>query len=62
MVAIFSPGHRKREHTGTVTLVSPKAGPNEPASAHRSSKTNDYRDPYPLSAERFLVARGPSCW
>ncbi|UCD48750.1 MAG: hypothetical protein JSW27_14595 [Phycisphaerales bacterium] len=57
VLAIFSPGHGQREHAGAVTIVSPKTGPDEPAAAHRISKTDDYRDPYPLSKDVFLVAQ-----
>jgi len=57
IVAIFSPGHGRREHAGAVTIVSPKLGPDEPAAARRITQTDDYRDPYPLSRDYFLVAR-----
>ncbi|MCR4414297.1 MAG: hypothetical protein NUV77_17910 [Thermoguttaceae bacterium] len=58
VVAIFSPGHGKKEHAGAVTLVTPKAGPDQQASARQISRGDDYRDPYPLSADWFLVAQG----
>ncbi len=58
VVAVFSPGHGRKEHAGAITIVSPKAGPDEPASAVRVSKTDNYRDPYALSEDRFLVAEG----
>jgi Hydrazine synthase alpha subunit middle domain/WD40-like Beta Propeller Repeat len=57
ILAIFSPGHGMREHTGDVTIVSPKMGPDDPAAARRISKTNDFRDPYPLSKDYFLAAQ-----
>ena len=57
IVAIFSPGHGRREHVGAVTLVSPALGPDEPAAARRISKTDDFRDPYPLSRDYFLAAQ-----
>jgi len=57
IVAIFSPGHGRREHVGAVTIVSPKLGPDEQAAARQISKTDDYRDPYPLSQDTFLVAQ-----
>ena len=59
VVAVFSPGHGKKEHNGAITLVTPKAGPDEQGSAVQISKTDDYRDPYPLTADCFLVAQGP---
>lgn len=58
VVAIFSPGHGKREHAGAVTIVTPKRGPDDPGSARRVSAGEDYRDPYPLSADALLVAQG----
>jgi cytochrome c553 len=60
VVAVFSPGHGKREHAGAITILSPKHGPDEPAAAQRISKKDNYRDPYPLSASHFLVAQEAS--
>jgi mono/diheme cytochrome c family protein len=57
VVAVFSPGHGAREHAGAITLVSPVGGPDEMSFARRLSKTNDFRDPYPLSKDHFLAAR-----
>jgi hypothetical protein len=58
IVAIFSPGHGAREHAGEVTLVDPAAGPDDPSSTRRLHPGEDFRDPFPLSAGEFLVARG----
>ncbi|MHC4533015.1 MAG: HzsA-related protein [Planctomycetota bacterium] len=58
VLAVFSPGHGRKEHDGQITIVTPKAGPDEIASAQYISKTKDYRDPYPLSEDCFLVAKG----
>ncbi len=57
VVAIFSPGHGKREHAGAVTIVSPKTGPDDPGSAQRLTAGEDYRDPWPVTDNCFLVAR-----
>ncbi|MHC4517098.1 MAG: HzsA-related protein [Planctomycetota bacterium] len=57
VVAIFSPGHGRREHAGAVTLLSPARGPDEPAAARRISKKDNFRDPYPLSKDYFLAAQ-----
>ncbi len=35
VVASFSPGHGQREHAGAITVVDPKAGPDDPAFARR---------------------------
>ncbi len=59
VVAVFSPGHGKAEHAGAITIVSPALGPDDPSAAKRISRTEDYRDPYPLSEDSFLVAQGP---
>jgi hypothetical protein len=58
VVASFSPGHGKNEHEGFVTIVTPAVGPDQPASAQRINDTPGFRDPYPLSENAFLVARG----
>jgi hypothetical protein len=58
VVAVFSPGHGRKEHAGAITIVTPERGPDEPAAARRVSKEENYRDPYPLSADCFLVAQG----
>ncbi len=58
VVASFSPGHGRTEHAGTITVVDPGAGPDAQGSARRISQGSDFRDPYPLSQDRFLVARG----
>jgi hypothetical protein len=60
VVAVFSPGHGRREHAGAITILSPKQGPDEQAAAQRMSKKDNYRDPYPLSQDHFLVARQAS--
>ncbi len=57
VVAIFSPGHGKQEHEGAVTIVKPHAGPDDQSAARKLNKGEDFRDPHPLSAEEFLVAR-----
>ena len=59
VVAVFSPGHGQKEHDGQITILTPKAGPDEPASAEPLAKDKNYRDPYPLSQDCFLVAQGP---
>jgi len=60
VVAVFSPKHGRKEHEGVVTVVTPKRGPDDEGAATAISQTADFRDPYPLSADRFLVARGPA--
>ncbi len=59
VVAVFSPGHGQKEHAGAITIVTPKSGPDAQGSARKISRGDDYRDPYPLSQNCFLVAQGP---
>jgi len=57
VVAVFSPGHGRKEHAGHITIVTPKAGPDEVVSARRVSRGANFRDPYPFSEDCFLVAQ-----
>ena len=57
VAVVFSPGHGQREHEGQITMVTPEAGPDQQASARPISKGMNYRDPYPLSEDCFLVAQ-----
>ena len=55
-VVSFSPGHGRPEHLGYVTVVDPSRGPDVQASARRIGKRSDWKDPYALSEDCFLVA------
>jgi len=57
VIAINSPGHGRREHQGHVALLSQKRGPDDQASL-RNISDGSCRDPYALSEDAFLVARG----
>ena len=59
VVAVFSPEHGQKEHMGAITIVTPTTGPDDQASARQISQGTDYRDPYPISEDQFLVAQGP---
>jgi Tol biopolymer transport system component len=54
---INSPGHGLKEHIGRVALVHARQGPDY-LPALRNISGNGFRDPYPLSENAFLVARG----
>ncbi len=56
IVSSFSPGHGRPEHMGFVTVVDTATGPDDPQAARNISKNSNYRDPYGLSEECFLVA------
>ncbi|MBN2136847.1 MAG: hypothetical protein JW720_03490 [Sedimentisphaerales bacterium] len=60
VVAIFSPGHGKAEHAGEVTILTPKSGPDDLASARKITKDPEYRDPWAFSENCFIVAKGPA--
>jgi hypothetical protein len=57
IVCGFSPGHGKKEHQGRVAVVSPKKGPDDKGSVEFVTKEDNFRDPYPISGDCFLVAQ-----
>jgi hypothetical protein len=57
IVSLFSPGHGQREHAGQVAIVDPRLGPDAPEAVRFLNDAKDFRDPYPLSENSFLVAR-----
>ncbi|MCK5175342.1 MAG: hypothetical protein KAR47_18250, partial [Planctomycetes bacterium] len=56
VVAIFSPGHGKRDHDGAVVVLSAKGGPDDQGSARQVSNKPIYRDPWAFSEDAFMVA------
>ncbi len=68
-VATFMGGHGRNEHYGAVTVVDPDGGPDDEDKARRISRDEyiprygrhngpqQWRDPYALSEDCFLVAR-----
>ncbi|MBN2477572.1 MAG: PD40 domain-containing protein [Pirellulales bacterium] len=56
VVSSFSPGHGRPEHLGFVTVVDPKNGPDDRGFARNVSKNTNWKDPYALSEDCFLVA------
>ena len=60
VIASFSPGHGVNEHEGFATLVSQKQGPDEKEAAVRIKHTGRIRDPFPVTRDLFLVAKGKS--
>ncbi len=60
VVASFSPGHGQREHAGAVTVVDPKAGPDNRAFSRRISRGDQFTDPWAFSEEGFMAALGPA--
>ncbi len=58
VVASFSPGHGIRDHDGVLTVVDPRNGPDDLASARPISRGYEYRDPWAFSEEAFMAASG----
>ncbi len=58
VVAIFSPGHGRREHDGVITLVDPRQGPDNRDSARAITQQSNYRDPWAFSERAFMAAQG----
>ena len=56
VIASFSPGHGRPEHFGHITIVDPSSGPDVPSAARNLTKRPDWKDPYALSEDCFLVA------
>ncbi|MGD0093840.1 MAG: hypothetical protein ABSE73_28360, partial [Planctomycetota bacterium] len=58
VVASFSPGHGQAEHEGVITIIDPKAGPDERSFSRRVSRESRYRDPWAFSENCFMAAAG----
>ncbi len=58
IVATFSPGHGRTEHDGSIAIVNPAAGPDDPGAVEMLHGGHGLRDPFPFSADMFLVAQG----
>jgi hypothetical protein len=66
VLAVFSPGHGRKEHGGRLTVVDPNNGPDDRASARALALgqtfprdlLEDCRDPYPLADNCVLFASG----
>ncbi|MGB2819884.1 MAG: hypothetical protein WBF17_02810 [Phycisphaerae bacterium] len=56
VVSIFSPGHGRKEHAGRLAVIDPDAGPDERNWVRYVGRGSNFRDPYPLSEDLFLVA------
>ncbi|MCB1122011.1 MAG: hypothetical protein KJT03_10705, partial [Verrucomicrobiae bacterium] len=57
---INSPGHGRREHSGQVAIVNNKRGPDDRESLCNITQEPVYRDPWPVSKDHFLAAKGRS--
>jgi hypothetical protein len=57
VVMVNSPAHGRQEHEGRIAVVRADRGPDAPESQSALQAGLDFRDPYPVSDEVFLVAR-----
>lgn len=58
IMANFSPGHGVTDHKGIATILSLDEGPDAPNAARKLNKGPLIEDPFPLSEDCILVARG----
>ncbi|MGB2822379.1 MAG: hypothetical protein WBF17_15445, partial [Phycisphaerae bacterium] len=58
IVAIFSPGHGRREHAGPICVVDPRMGPDDLKSVRQVPGGSNFRDPWAFSEHAFLAAEG----
>ena len=56
VVAIFSPGHGQRDHSGPVAIVDPQGGPDNNSFSKIISQGGNFCDPWAFSQDAFLVA------
>jgi len=57
VVSVFSPGHGAKEHAGRIAIVDADAGPDDRSMVqYVDPDRSNYRNPYPLSDDLFLVA------
>lgn len=57
VVSMFVPGHTRREHAGTVTVVDPSNGPDDKSAIQRVGWSRQERDAYPIGDTGFLIAK-----
>jgi mono/diheme cytochrome c family protein len=57
VLMINSPGHGGLEHAGHVALITNRYGPDEPTALRNVTAGGNFRDPYPLDPNHYLVAR-----
>jgi Hydrazine synthase alpha subunit middle domain len=57
VLTIYSPGHGIREHDGAVAIIDPADGPDDNSATHVVNGASEFRDPYPIDDDLFLVVR-----
>ena len=58
VLMIDSPGHGRNEHAGQVSIVTSKFGPDQQSAVNKINLNVNYRDPYPISKDGFIIAIG----
>jgi hypothetical protein len=58
VVAIFSPGHGRKEHDGALVVLDPSGGPDDRELARFIRQDTIFRDPWAFGEEAFMAARG----
>ena len=58
VIAVFSPGHGRKEHDGVLTVVDPSGGPDDQALTKTINPEPTFRDPWAFSEDAFLAAHG----
>jgi hypothetical protein len=57
IILVNSPNHGRREHEGRIALVRLDLGADTPQAQKILNPGNNFRDPYPLTEDSFLVAQ-----
>ena len=57
VIMVNSPKHGRREHEGRIALVRREQGADDPEAQRILNPGLNFRDPYPLSENEFLVAQ-----
>jgi hypothetical protein len=57
VILVNSPNHGRREHEGRIALLRLDRGTDEPAAQSILNPAANFRDPYPLTSDTFLVAQ-----
>jgi len=55
VIASFSPGHGRKDHSGRIALVDPSWGPDDPQGVTHISTHNNHGDPWAFSEEAFMA-------
>jgi hypothetical protein len=57
ILMVNSPNHGRMEHEGRIAIVTPGSGPDSLAAQRILNPAQNFRDPYPMAEDSFLVAQ-----